>query len=891
MEKSFPISFAFNISQTIFTFYKKLASPQPLSLARRGERGEVASVILLAMFIVCFFPSATLPQERDTSFVFPDTLITLTAVDTSVTVDTTTRKRFDVDTVIYAAASDSLIFHIKEKKMDIYGEASLQYKETDLKSANIYVDFATSNLEAVGVPADTTLLTYKGTPVLKEGADVYEGIRMKYNFKNKQGYIASAGTESEGAIYTGQKIKKVDEETYFIEDGIYTTCEIDTPHYHFYSPKMKVIHKDQIIAEWIFLNFGGVPFPIPVPFAVFPIESGRRSGLIPPVFGESGQYGRYFSRFGYFWAISDYMDLNLLGDYYTRGSYSARSRFRYAKRYDYTGNLEGEYKKFVIHERTDPDRSERIDWRIKWNHNQNITPTMRLDANLEFLSSDFLGRSVTSYSDLLRNEVVSNATLFKSWEESGNSLSLSYSRRQVLQSGDINEVLPNLTFNMSQKYPFKRDVATGGQRWYELIGYTYSGQFQNNRTKTGGNLQIRGGIQHNISTSASPKIGYFSVTPRISYQERWYNKRIEKEFAGLTSGGKDSIITNDVKEINFLRTFNMGLSASTKFYGIVQPNVLGISAIRHTVNPSISYSYQPDFSTSFWGYYGTYINSKGEEVKYNKFEREIFRGVSEGEQQNISFSVTNNFEMKTTVDPTDTTDREEKIQLLNLTAGINYNFAADSVRFSPLSLGFRTQVGNWFNLNGNASYTLYDVDEQGRSLRNFLIDEGKGLLRLTNLGFSVSTSLSGEKLKSKEEDTAPPENEFELGQAENRIYKGLYEEKEADFSIPWDISLNYNYNLSRRTPGQSTRYQTLTGGFNFNLTPAWKFSFQGSYDLEKGQFSAPQIRISRDLHCWIMNFTWNPIGTYRGYMFEIRVKAPQLQDLKLTKQNQPFAGR
>jgi hypothetical protein len=186
---------------------------------------------------------------------------------------------------------------------------------------------------------------------------------------------------------------------------------------------------------------------------------------------------------------------------------------------------------------------------------------------------------------------------------------------------------------------------------------------------------------------------------------------------------------------------------------------------------------------------------------------------------------------------------------------------------------------------------LYDVNEQGRSVGKFLIDEGKGLLRLTNFGFSVSTSLSGEKLKSKEEEKATPEGEFELGKAENRVYKGLYEEKEADFSIPWDISLNYNYNLSRPIPGQSTRYQNLSGGFNFNLTPAWKFSFTGSYDLERGEFAAPQIRISRDLHCWIMDFTWNPIGTYRGYRFEIRVKAPQLQDLKVTKQDQFFSGR
>jgi len=846
---------------------------------------------LIFLIFILYLPSKLFSQEKDTLLIIPDTLRTLSQTDSLLAADTTAGKRYDVDTVIYASSSDSLIFRIKEKKMDIYGEGNLQYKETDLKSANIFVDFQTSNIEAEGVPSDTTPGKYIKTPILSENGEVYEGVRMLYNFKSGQGFIASAGTESEGTIYTGSKIKKVDEETYFVENGVFTTCDKPEPDYNFYSSEMKVIHKEQIVAKWIFLEFGGVPFPIPLPFAVFPIQSGRRSGIIPPVYGEDGTYGTYFSRFGYFWAISDYMDWNLTSDYYTRGSFNLNSKYRYSMRYNFTGQVEGGYSFFKQGEITDADRSERIDWRIKWNHNQNIDPTLRFDANLEFVSGNYLQRNVTNYSELLRNEIVSNATVFKSWDESGNSLSLSYSRRQVIQTGDISEVLPNLNFSMSQKYPFRSEESTSTQKWYDLIGYSYSGQFQNNRNKTGGNLQIRGGIQHNISTSASPKVGYFSITPRISYQEKWYNKKVEKLFAGLTTDGEDSIITNDVHQINFVRTFNFGVGASTKFYGMFQPNILGISAIRHTVNPSISYNYQPDFSKPFWGYYETYLNSKGEEVKYNKYEREIFGGASTGESQSISFSLANIFEMKTAVDPTDTTSKENKIQLLNLTAGISYNFAADSLKFSDLNLGFRTQVGDFFSFNGSSSFTLYDYEGNIPRINKYLINEGKGFLRLTNFNFSVSTSLSAEKLKSKEEkETAAPEGEFELGEAKN-VYKGIYDEEEADFSIPWDISLTYNYNLSRPTPLAETSYSNISGGFNFNLTPNWKFSFTGSYDFESKEFAAPQIRVSRDLHCWTMNFTWNPIGTYTGYRFEIRVKAPQLQDLKITKQDQFFSGR
>lgn len=847
--------------------------------------------LLLLFFFGCLvfvYPQSFSSSQQS----YEDSILTAVS-DTSITPNQTKKKSYDVDTVIYAKAADSLIFLVQDRKMKIYGEGSLNYRETELKAANIFVDFETSNIEALGIPSDTNKNIFLGQPILKDRGETYEGFRMKYNFKTKRGLIASAQTESEGAFYTGSKIKKVDAETYFVQDGVYTTCDETEPHYCFYAHEMKVIHKEQIAAKWIWLYFGGVPFPIPIPFAVFPIQSGRRSGIIPPAFGSDALYGRYFSRFGYFWAISDYMDLALQGDYYTRGSYRFDSRFRYAKRYNFSGSLQGQYEFLRRNELTDPDFSEQRNWRIIWNHNQNFDPSLRFDARLEFLSGNLLQRNIVDLNDLLRNEIRSNATFFKNWEESGNSMSLSYSRRQVLETGEINEVLPNLTFNIPQKYPFKRKLALGEQRWYELIGFNYSGQFQNNRNKIGGDLEIRGGIQHNASISASPKIGYISITPNFRYQEKWYNKQIEQLMVKSEFSGKDTLITRDIKEINFVRTFSTGISASTRFYGIFQPNMLGISAIRHTVNPSISYTYQPDFSQPKWGYYGSYTDSLGREFKYNKYQKEIFGGAPAGEQQGISFSVSNIFEMKTTVDPTDTTSQEKKIQLLNLDASISYNFAADSIKFSRLNLGYRTQVGDILNFSGSSIFSLYESNELGQEINRFLIDSRKGLLRLTNFQFSISTTLSAEKLKSKETEkksAALPEGEFELSRSE-KIFKGLYDDRDPDFTIPWDLSLGYNYVLDKSVPSSIRSFSNINGSLNFNLTPNWKFSLTGSYDFDRKEFSAPQVRISRDLHCWIMNFTWNPIGTFRGYRFEIRVKAPQLQDLKVTKQDQFYDGR
>ena len=835
--------------------------------------------------ILFFFTiSISFAQQEDSLSVIPDLL-------KSAQIDTLSEKtrvtRSDIDTIVYSSASDSLIFFIKEKKMNIYGDGKIDYKQMEITSANILINFETHIINAEGKHEDSLSGKLIDTPVLSEGGESYEAKIMSYNFKTGRGTMSAANTEMEGAYYTGKKIKKVDKKVYFIADGAYTTCDAKEPHYYIYSPKMKIVQDEELVAEWIWLYFGDVPFPVPLPFGVFPLQSGRRSGIISPVFGSDGRYGTYIGRFGYYWAMSDYTDWNITGDYYTRGSFALNSLFRYVKRYSFSGSINGSYEDFTQGESTDPDYNKQTDWRLRWYHNQTFTPTLRLDVNLEFMSSNYLTKNVSNLNEALRNEIESNATISKTWEESGNSMTINYNRRQLLQENAIYEVLPSITFNLAQSYPFRSGSNSQDRVWYETFGYSYNGAFQNNRNKISGDLNIRGGFKHNVRLNFSPKIGYISVTPGFSYQELWYNKRV-KQYSVESSTGEDSVITEDVHEINFVRTFDAGVSASTKFYGVFNSPIPGIEAFRHTVTPSLTYSFHPDFSDPGWGYYGTYTSVSGKEIKYDKFQREIYRGASSQQSSSLSFSIGNIFEMKTTADPTDTTSKEEKYQLLNLNLGMGYDFAADSLNFSDLRLTYRTQIGEFIDFAGSNTFTPYDYSGNQSRINKFLVDEGKGLLRMTNFNFTISTRLSGERLKSNEtEESQTDENKGSgFGSTNKEVYQGIYTTRDPDFSIPWDISLTYTYNLSRPVPEAEIKYQSLNGSLNFNLTPAWKFSVTGSYDFERHEFAAPQIRISRDLHCWLMNFTWNPLGLYRGFRFEIRVKAPQLQDLKLTKQNE-----
>ncbi|MBU2493622.1 MAG: LPS-assembly protein LptD [Bacteroidetes bacterium] len=825
----------------------------------------------------------------------------LQVIDTDTTLaDTTSKKSFDIDAVVEASASDSLIFDLKSKKMFLYGNGKLKHKQTELQSGEIDLDFETNDLNAKGIVEADTL---KQSPVLTEGGETYEGSSIKYNFKTQKGFISVAKNVKGEARYQGDKVKKVDRNTYFIEDGIYTTCAGDPPQTHFQASQMKVIQKDKVIAKWVFMYVVGVPIPIPLPFAVFPSESGRRSGIIIPTYGSTTTEGQYFRNFGYFFALSDYYDFKLTGDYYTKGGFGIHGSSRYKKRYSFDGSINADYSYQKRNEPGDPDRTENTQWKFSVFHRQSFNPTTSLDVNMQFQSGEYFSQNSINYNELLTQNITSNATFRKNWEESGNSMVVNYQRTQNLQSGDITEFLPNINFNKKLVYPFKQSGGSGSskdQAWYEYFGYSYSGKFSNRRKKTDGNLNIRGGIQHDIQASASPKIGYFNISPRFSYQEKWYNKRIHKEYktvetmtdTGIVSERK--IVDTDVNELNSVRTFDFSISASTKLYGVMQPNAFGIEAFRHTLIPSVSYNINPDFTSDTWGYYDEYIDDKGNVVRYDKFGNELFGGASGSERQNISFSLGNIFEIKTIKDPTDTTSQSQKIQLLNFDLRTSYNFAADSVKFSDLSLSYRTQIGELLSFSGNSTYTFY-AHNGSTAINKFLISEGRGLFRLKNLGFSISTRLSGDKL-TDEKRTGKDQNKFnpddnDIIPQNTNSAKSLYDEQDKDFSIPWNLSLDYNYNLNKTDPNKPIKSSTVGLNLGFNLTKNWKFTVRGSYDLVNDEVAAPAATVYRDLGCWEMNFTWNPLGRYRGYNFTIRLKAPELQDIKVTKSEGLYTGR
>ena len=820
--------------------------------------------------------------------------------------DTAATTASGVDTVVTYTAKDSITYSMSSRLMNLYGKSELKYRAMGLKAERVDVNWNTATLGATGIPDTSSKKVRKtiGPPVLLDGGETYHGSHIGYNFKTQKGKINVGETEMQQGYYHGEEIKKVERDVLFVAGGRYTTCDAEDPHYYFYSPKMKVIMHDKVVAEPVYFYVDDVPI-FALPFAVFPNESGRRSGLIAPAYGDDARKGRYLSHFGYYWAVNDYMDLSSTFDWFTRGGWLNRSLFRYALRYDFTGSVSVNYSNLHTGDAGDPGRSEQKDYNIQVNHNQQIDPTTRLDVNFSFSSGTFFRNISSNLNEILQQNIVSNATLSKSWDEGNRNLTLNVYRDQNLISKDVQERMPSFSFSQGQFFPFRASSpsqtgsADAGTEysWYEMIGVNYSATGTLNRSKlfvpvgadTVEQDDTRGGINHQLSISASPKAGHFSIAPTISYNERWYNKSIEQGFERVD--GRDTLVTRDVNGFKAVRTFSAGVSASTRFFGIVQPEVFGVTAIRHTVTPSLAFSYQPDFSDPSYGYYGTYRDTSGQIVRYDKFQKEVYGGSSAGRQENVSLSVGNLFEMK--VRSTDSTQQEQKIQLMNIGASLAYNLAADSLRLSQLVLSYRTDIGSLLSLSASTTHNFYVFDPVAKTRVNkFLWSNGQYLPDLTSVSLSASTSLSGEKKKSASTSGAPPNTAEEQQKASGEIgtpvqprtYSGLFEPESPDFSIPWNLTLSYTFSQSQFDPRVKSRSSSVNASFSFNLTEKWKFTGSGSYDFVQKEFAAPSLTVYRDLHCWEMNFQWFPIGFYRGYRLELRIKAPQLQDLKVTKQ-------
>lgn len=862
-----------------------------------------------------------------------DTLLAQPADSLALANDSVPEKKAGLDAPVTYQATDSMVMTAGNWAY-LYGEGDVKYQNIELQSELIEMNldssmvYAKFGLDSIGDEF--------GYPLFKEGEQQYESKTMRYNFKSKKGYITDVITQQGEGYVTAGRTKKMEGDVLNMVGGRYTTCdEHEHPHFYIQMTKAKVRPKKNIVTGPVYLVLEDVPlYPLGLPFCFFPFSSTYSSGIIMPTFGDESTRGFYLREGGYYFALSDYMDLAVLGEIYTKGSWGLSAKSQYKKRYKYSGNFNASYLVTKLGDKGLPDYSLSKDFKIQWTHTQDpkANPNLTFSASVNFATSSYDRNNTNSLynGDINNNTTSSSVNITKRFPNSPFTISGTMNVNQVKRDSSISLTLPSLTVTMTKIFPFKRKKPIGKERWYEKIAMSYTGTFSNSITTKENQLlksnlvkDWKNGAQHKIPVSATFQLfNYINITPQFDYTERWYTSKITQEY----DPQQQRMVARDTT-YNFYRVYDFSgsISASTTLYGFFKPlPFLGnkVEMIRHRFEPSVSFSAAPDFASSRFGFYEHYVyqdaNGNDQEYIYSPFSHNMYGVPGQGKQGNVSFQLNNNLEMKVRSDKDSTGFK--KISLIDkLSLGMSYNLAADSFQWSDLSASIRLKLSKSYTLNLSGMFDTYTYDENGQRLDIPRWKAGKGIGRLRSTSTSFSYTFNNDTFKKlfgkKDEGTSgtgasatgqegtdpgvgPTDGEATGEEsAGSRLLGKKKDTGEYDSdgylvgNIPWSLSFSYSLSLGYGTFNREKReydYRlTNSLSFNGNIQPTknWTFNFNATYDFDAKKISYMTCNISRNMHCWQMTASFVPVGPYKSYSFSVSVSSSLLKDLKYDKRS------
>lgn len=782
-------------------------------------------------------------------------------------------------------AKDSIRVSLENEIVYLYGEATVDYEDLHLEADYIAIDMQNKELFAEGTKDSTGAL--KGTPNFSQGDQKFRSNAIRYNFQTKKGRINYVITQEGDGYIHGEVVKKDPENNFFIRKGQYTTCNLDTPHYSITSNRLKVISKNKIVTGPAYLTLEQIPTPVLIPFGFFPNKAGRNSGVIFPAFGESAERGFYFQHLGYYFGFSDYVDLALTSDLYTKGSYTLDATSTYKKRYRYSGRLNLTYAYTVISEKELPDYSLTKDYHINWSHSKDSksSPNSTFSASVNAGTSTYYKNTISSLNNYLSNTLQSSITYSYNFPDKPMNLSAGISHSQNTITRDIRISAPDFSFNISRISPFKRKNAIGAQRWYEKVGTSLS--FNTiNYIETKDTLLFKENSLDNLKNGAKVFVPistsmyvlkYLNFSPSANFTERFYLKTTQYEW----NDQKESMDTITVEKPQHAFEYNLSAGLSTRIYGMYQMKGGPITAIRHVMTPAVSITYRPDFGDPKYGYYKTVqTDVNGNTRTYSIFQNSVYGGPSNGRYANLAFSLDNNLEMKVKTN-SDTGAVTKKIKVLeSLRIGGGYNLIADSMNLSVFNVAARTTLFDKVSMNFSCTLDPYAYDSNNNDYDKYQNEVDGTLVRLTNSNLSMNYSLN----RTKKKDTAGKYSKEEIE------YINQHPDEFVDFDVPFNVNVGYSLNYSKRGALNSVVSQSASLNGDLSLTSAWKIGINSWYDFTAGKLASMSLNIYRDLHCWEMRINWIPFGGQESYNFQINVKSSILQDMKLMKK-QDFYDR
>lgn len=863
-------------------------------------------------------------------------------IDDSIRLDSLNRRRANgIDAPVEYTAEDSLIYDAKSKTTHLYGSATVKYENMDLKSEKIYMSMDSNLVHATGAIKDTTTKALEGTPVFKLGQDSYESDTMAFNFKTKKGLINNVYTQQEEGFLRSERSKRDSSGVVYMEHGRYTTCDKKHPDFYIALSRGKVRPGKDVVFGPAHLVVADVPLPLAVPYGFFPFTKSYSSGFIMPSYGDEIDRGFYLRDGGYYFAISDKIDLKVLGEVYTKGSWGISLASNYNKRYRYSGSLFLSYQDSKTGDKGLPDFSRQQSYKIQWSHRQDpkANPYSSLSASVNFASSSYERNNLTSLYNpqaLTQSTRTSSVNWSTTFSSIGMSLSSSMNLSQNMRDSSVAMTLPDLNISISRFYPFKRKHVVGDERWYEKIAVSYTGRFSNSiQTKEDklfkSNLikDWRNGFQHDIPVNANFTLfDYFNVNPSFNFTDRMYSSKIHRSW----DAASQKVVNDTTYGFHNVYNWSLNLGVSTKIYGKFIPNrkLFGdkVQAIRHVLTPSVSFSYAPDFGARRYGYYDYYQKTDADGnvslVGYSPYENGMYSVPGRGRSGNISFDLGNNVEMKVKSDK-DSTGMKKVSIIDELGLSMSYNMAAKEKPLSDLNMRIRLKwwKNYTFNLNARFASYAYELDEKGRPYEGNHTEWGMGRFgRFQGMSQNISYTLTPEKLKKlftgshddededeqNKNDTEGRDTDIESNIDDNMIegQRGAKKKTKAGkaetdddgymaFKLPWSITFGYGITMSENKDINKFNYktmrypykftQTLNVSGNVRISDGWNISFSSGYDFENHAMSMTTASLQRDLHCFNMSCSV-VLAPYTSYNFTFRANAATLTDaLKYDKRS------
>lgn len=849
-----------------------------------------------------FLTVDTLPLKK------PDSLnINNTATPAVKKTDTTIINRIDtfnyrtskeaLDAPVVYHADDSMVMDIPGKKIILYGkETHVKYSDNALFAPRIEFDQQTSLVSAYLVRDSNGNVT--AFPLFNQADFKTQSDSIKFNMKTLKGITKSTYTQQGEIYFHAEKIKKVDPDVFYGFKGQFTTCNLDTPHFSFVSKKFKFINKKMAVTGPVHPEFENVPIPVYLPFGIFPLKTGRRSGILAPSFSANEQLGLALEGLGYYKVLSDIWDVVLRGTIYSYGGWTANVSPRYYKRYRYQGNLTLDIQRL-----RDLDRSGARNFNVRWNHNSDskARPGVTFSASLNAGSSGFNSSVPNSPQRNFQNQLNSSITYSKIWKNKPYNINISANHNQNTNSKLWNINLPDIGFNVNTLYPFRRKEVIGQYKWYENLGialnsnvrslssfYDTLGSFVKEFSRN-----YKWGANHNIPISLSlPQLGSFQIAPTVGFVERWHQEKFVRSWNSVNKK-VDTTISNSFYAT---REMNFGLGVTTRVFGMYTFNKKSmVQAIRHEIRPSISANYKPDMNRNNW--YTTQIDTLGTKGRYSFYERSVFGSFGEGRFGGLSFGLDNNLQMKVRNRKDTSAGAVKKITLIDgLSINSGYNFLLDSFRLSPFNINMRTNLFEKISIAASAVVVPYLTNSRGDFVNKMVWREKVALGKITSANIAVQSQFKGGDKNEKLPGTnmqqmnqlnpvsGLPLNEFQ----QEAAYISNNPAEFANFNIPWSVSLQYAFNYNRVPNGLGTGYkgqvtQNVSWTSTLNLTPKWQIGINGSYNISLKELGMVSMYLTREMHCWQMAINISPVGRFRSFNISISPKSGLLRDLKINR--------